>query len=357
MAKKVTMQQIAEQLGVSKFVVSKALSGKPGVNAVTRERVIQAAAQLGYVMAGQPLRTGGVSPGGGGGDKPGGKSSVIVLMPNIRFQTKENAYWGRILEGITGELARRNLGMVIINEQTDRLLDMLNLNGFLGMIGVGLIPTDTLLQVQRLGMPLVLIDHDDPLIAADAVFMNNYDGTVRLVNYLLALGHHRMRFVGDTLFSRSFMERWTGFRVTLEQRSGHSIAPENHLFPIDGGDSGKRESLQAWMMAELDSDAPPTCFVCANDHIALTVLALLEHNGVRVPQDVSVVGYDNIELAHTSKPGLTTVNVPKEILGRKAVEMLLQRADRPVDPLYKTLVSGEFIIRESVGKPGKAESE
>lgn len=348
MAKKVTMQQIAEQLGVSKFVVSKALSGKPGVSAITRERVIQTAAQLGYVMAGQTLRATGEPAAGG--DKGGGKSSVIVLMPNIRFQTRDNAYWGRILEGITGELARRNLGMVIINEQTDKLLDMLNLSGFLGMIGVGLIPTDTLLQVQRLGMPLVLIDHDDPLIAADAVFTNNYDGTVRLVNYLLALGHSRMKFVGDTSFSRSFMERWTGFRATLEQRLGHAVVRERDLFAIDGGDIGKRESLQAWLLAELRLEEPPTCFVCANDHIALTVMTMLERHGVQVPHDVSVVGYDNIEAAHACKPGLTTVNVPKEILGRKAVEMLLQRADRPVDPLYKTLVSGEFIIRESVGK-------
>lgn len=113
------MQQIADHLGVSKFVVSKALSGKGGVSESTKERVIQAASRLGYfnqkngyvkniVPAGAPL-----SPSAG-------KQSVLVLMPNIRFQNKESLYWGRLLEGISRELEQQGLGMIIVSEPRGR---------------------------------------------------------------------------------------------------------------------------------------------------------------------------------------------------------------------------------------------
>lgn len=198
--KKVTMQQIADHLGVSKFVVSKALSGKGGVSESTKERVIQAASRLGYfnqkngyvkniVPAGAPLSP---SPG---------KQSVLVLMPNIRFQNKESLYWGKLLEGISRELEQQGLGMIIVSEpRGENFMSILNPEGILGMVGVGQIATSLLLEVHRSGLPMVLVDHEDPLIPSDTVFANNLDGMARLTNHLIGLGHRQLHFVGSLHF-------------------------------------------------------------------------------------------------------------------------------------------------------------
>jgi LacI family transcriptional regulator len=350
MAKKVTMQQIADYLGVSKFVVSKALSGKGGVSETTRERVIQAASQLGYFNQKnayvKTIRSDAPAPAAGGK----GKQSVLALMPNIRFQTKENAYWGRILDGISVRLEEENLGMMIISESSvDHFLGVFNPGGILGLIGVGEISTPLLLGVHRVGLPMVLVDHEDPLIPSDTVFANNFDCMFRLTNHLLGIGHRNLVFVGSESFSRSFRDRWLGFRAALEENGFAPVSREERQIALEGIDRFQ-EQIKSWLAKRKRSGAMPTALVCANDSIALDALRALQELGLRVPDDVSVTGFDNIEDAWRNQPALTTVNVPKEKLGARAVEMLLARLGRKNEPYEKLLVAGEIIYRESIAE-------
>jgi LacI family transcriptional regulator len=349
MVKKVTMQQIADHLGVSKFVVSKALSGKNGVSASTRERVIQTASQLGYFVNKGSYQLASKSPQVQNMDAYTKNRSVVVLMPNIRFQTKESSYWGRILEGISAELEKQGIGMVIITEQsTEQFLNILNPQGFLGVIGVGLIQTALLLEIRNLGIPLVLIDHEDPLIPSDNVFVNNQECIVRLTNHLMGLGHTNMHFIGNIKFARSFFDRWVGYRVTMED---HQMPVELHdeMLKLEGYDREQHTAeIKAWLERKAELSAMPTALVCANDAIAISAMTALNELGRSVPDDVSVTGFDNIEDSYRHTPGLTTVNVPKEVLGRRAVETLLWRLEYPSDPQQKLLVYGDIIIRDSV---------
>ena len=211
MAKKVTMQQIANYLGVSKFVVSKALSGKGGVSEATKERVIEAAARLGY------LTQRGVSKAALPTSQSHLKQSVIVLMPNIRFQTKESLYWGRILDGISAELEHRSIGMVILSEQNiESLANFINPEGILGMIGVGEVSSSMLLEIQRLGIPMVLVDHEDDLVKLDSIFVDNFEATNRLTKQFIRMGKLEIAFIGDIHYSRSFFDRFLGYRSAME---------------------------------------------------------------------------------------------------------------------------------------------
>lgn len=342
MSKKVTMQQIADYLGVSKFVVSKALSGKGGVSDTTKERVIQAASQLGY-FAQKNAYVKNVKPE----QLPtsGSKQSVLVLMPNIRFQTKDSVYWGRILDGISARLEMRGIGMVIVSEQSiDGLLHVLNPHGLLGMIGVGEISTSLLLEVHRSGLPMVLVDHEDPLIPCDTVFVNNYDCMYRLTKYLLGIGHRNVLFAGNIRFSRSFYDRWTGFRNAIEDY-GIPLR-EDHLTELEGIENFT-EQFKSWSMRSRKSRSLPTAVVCANDTLAIDAIQAFRELGMSVPEDISVSGFDNIEAAYRMRPALTTVHVPKESLGRRAVDRLLERIESPSEPLEKVLLAGEAIYRES----------
>lgn len=158
-----------------------------------------------------------------------------MLMPNIRSQTQDSLYWGKIVDGIALALDQEGLGMVIISEhRADNFVNVLNPDGLLGLIGVGQISTSLLLEVHRIGLPLVMIDHEDALIPCDTVFANNIDSMTRLVNHLIGTGHTLFHFVGSIRYSRSFRDRWIGFRSALEE--SHSKTPAIDDEPAAGRD-------------------------------------------------------------------------------------------------------------------------
>lgn len=345
--KKITMQQIADHLGVSKFVVSKALSGKGGVSEQTRERVIQAASQLGYFnqkngyMKHNSLKQ-QFTP-------VAGKQSVIVLMPNIRFQTRESLYWGKIMEGISDELEANGLGMVIVSEsRVDHFIHVLNPDGILGMIGVGQIESSLLLEIHRFGIPMVLVDHEDVLIPTDTIFANNGDSIARLCNYLIGLGHTRIHFLGNVEFSRSFRDRWHGYRDALENNGLECPSLKDPMLMLKGVDTGEFvPDFEEWITARKNARQMPSALVCANDAIAIRVLGVLKKLGIHVPGEITVTGFDNIDDAYQCEPTLTTVHVSKEAMGRRAVKKLLERINVPDQVYEKILVSAEIVLRNS----------
>lgn len=339
MSQKVTMQRLADHLGVSKFVVSRALSGKKGVSLSTRDRVLRLATQMGYftnnnVRLGAPVVSASVD-----NEETPAKQNVMVLMPNIRFQTKDSSYWGRILEGISIELEKLGYGMVIITDNTvEQLVTILNPQGFMGMIGVGMISTQLLLEVHRLGIPIVLVDHEDPLVPSDTLFVHNYELMGRMTDYLIGLGHSQIRFIGSIQYARSFRERWLGFRDRMEER-GICTPGDDWVKPLEDKDDLKKCRIM------------PTAFVCANDALARDAMGWLGEMGLSVPHDVTVVGFDNIQEAAQLKPPMTTVHTEKEYMGRRAVEMLIWRLNHKSYPMERLLVSGQLVIRESAAAP------
>ncbi|KUP21022.1 LacI family DNA-binding transcriptional regulator [Paenibacillus sp. DMB5] len=352
MAKKITMQKIADHLGVSKFVVSKSLSGKEGVNETTRERVIQAASQLGYfTQKNAYMQNAKRSTQTSAGDR--NKQSVLVLMPNIRSQTQDSLYWGKIVDGIALALDEQGLGMVIVSEhRADNFVNILNPGGLLGLVGVGTISTSLLLEVHRIGLPMVLIDHEDPLIPSDTVFANNMDSMSRLTNHLLGIGHTHQHFIGPIRYSRSFRDRWIGFRSSLEEGGLQPQSGDDELLLQEGMDAIiLHEEFKQWLLKRKKANQLPTALLCGNDFIALTVCNVLREEGLSVPEDISVTGFDNIDDAARGIPPLTTVHVPKEAMGRAAVEKLLSRINSPSSPLEKILIAADIVHRDSVAGP------
>jgi LacI family transcriptional regulator len=346
MSKKITMQHIADHVGVSKFAVSKALSGKSGVSPDTREKIIHAATQLGYFAQKRNKRP--VGRAVQSKSQPGSRNTIIVLIPNVRYQTRQSVYWGRIIDGITSALEEHHLGMMIVTEQiADNFSQLINPDAVLGLIGVGLISNQLLLEVRNLGIPFVLVDHEDPLIPSDALFMNNFECERRMTNYLLGHGHRSLQFVGNIRFARSFQERWLGFRSMLEE---HQIPldQDQRLLSFEGiNRSEMTEELEPILRDLAERGKMPSAFVCANDSIAICVMTVLMKMGISVPQKVSVTGFDNIDDAALSNPTLSTVHVNKESLGRRSVETLLWRIDNPDGPKEKILLAGDIMLRQS----------
>ncbi|MEC0231841.1 LacI family DNA-binding transcriptional regulator [Paenibacillus alba] len=355
MSQKITMQEIADRLSVSKYVVSKALSGKSGVSEATRQKVVQMAGQLGYLAQKKPntpLADSDKRWVSNGTEE--GRSTVLVLMPNIRHQTKESSYWGKILDGISKELENRGADMLTLTlNSAEGLNSSLRPQGLAGVIGVGEISRSLLLEVQRLGLPLVLLDHDDPFISADQVFANNRDSAYRIVQYLLGLEHRSVQFIGNTAFSKSFRERWQGFREALEE-AGIAYLPETfqkllHLEQLDA--QVQEEQIREALRPHLGRTTLPSALVCANDRVASAAVAALHSLGVSVPDEVSVTGFDNIEADYPNLQELTTVNVIKEIIGKRGVDVLFWRMANRDLPAETILIRGDILVRKSTVTP------
>ncbi len=345
MSQKVTMQHVAEAAGVSKYVVSKSLSGKGGVNTATRERVLQMAAKLGYRFQARTVGTDGGPPD----VDETGKTTVVVLLPNVRYQFLDSVYWGRIVDGITQELEEAGARTVVITDQTaDSFLSLVHQDNIQGFIGVGQVSTQVLQEVGRLQVPIVLIDHAEPLVKASELFADNRECASQLTNHLLSLGHRSIYFVGNTDYSLSFLSRWKGYKDAMED-AGREVPKQHPLSCLQGETRVEHtEQIRSVLEEMKEQGTFPTALVCANDAIATCAVNALKAMEIAIPDKVSITGFDNIEDAFLSEPRLTTVNVEKELMGKRAVQVLFNHMNHPEFPKETIYMAASVIYRESI---------
>lgn len=348
MNSKVTMDEIAKRVGVSKYAISKALSGKSGVSEQTREKILKIAHEVGYFNQPRVKNKYTRSVNRKSPADQLEKSSIMILIPNIRLQSIESFYWGHIVDGIVGELNKNNLSMIITTEYlADHASTLININELLGIIIVGTISTSMLMAISQLGLPIVTIDHEDRTIPVDSLFVDNQEGTTRVTEYLLQTGHTFIQFIGDIDFSRSFKERWYGVRNTLENH-GYTVSQDEHLLHLNSLDIAQtKEQISSYLMNRWHPDDQRTAFVCANDDIAIATLQVAKALHLKVPDKISITGFDNIAISEQTDPPLTTIHVNKEALGKRAVEILLRRYHNPDTTKEKILMATELIIRSS----------
>jgi LacI family transcriptional regulator len=332
---KVTMQNIADQLGLSRFAVSRALNGGEGVSEDTRRRVLEVAERLGYIQPGAVR------------NKDSFRTRNILFMVGEEKFT-EQAFWPHVIAGVEMATRQRHLNLMIavISQEHD-------LNGVVptallqnyvdGALAVGEFQLPFLEAISKQKRPIVLVDMDGFETKFDAVITADIEGGFIAVKHLAGLNHQSIGFVGDLSFASSFRRRYQGFLIAKQQLglcNDRELALTNYV------------ESHYWDLAEVKSKLSkaehlPTGFVCANDKAAIVLMTALLELGLKVPEDVSVVGFDNINLAATCSPALTTINVHKERMGEKAMELLEWRINNPSAPRETVNISTEIIIRDS----------
>ncbi|OMF34707.1 transcriptional regulator [Paenibacillus sp. FSL H8-0548] len=331
---KVTIQQIADLAGLSKFAVSRALAGKTGVSDSTREMILKTAGQLGYFKSSRP------SPLTQSPDHSTDKitGTIVVLFPNIRYQNKDSVYWGPIFDGISARLNQREMDILTLTEpSSDHVFSLLNPNAIQGIITLGTVSTQILLDIKKLEIPVVMIDHLDPALHADTIFTDNFTCMRELMLQLVSKGYKDFQFVGRTDYAQSFFERWIAYRSVLDE---YGLTCEQDPLLTETEAELLHEVIPLAVAGSL-----PEVFVCANDHLASTVMHALHERGIEVPKQVAVTGFDNTDKDYS--PLLTTVNVNKELLGMRAVDKMIWRIQNPQSMVEKTLIYAEVLMRES----------
>ncbi|HUX21523.1 MAG TPA: substrate-binding domain-containing protein, partial [Spirochaetia bacterium] len=222
----------------------------------------------------------------------------------------------------------------------------LNFSDLAGVIMVGIYHEDFVLKLQNMELPMVLVDENIPSEDIQTVLIDNTDGIIRACKFLAELGHKRVAYLSKEKNEASAYERYYGFKHSCE------------LFGFDKDEALVAEtqmridSAFESMMSILDRVAePPTAVLAYNDIIALGAMAAIHQRGLSIPGDVSVVGFDDIRLARESVPPLTTVHVPKRLMGAVAVQRLLHVIQGRNEPLHKVLIPTRLKVRESTGPP------
>ncbi len=333
----VTIKDIAEVAGVSHTTVSRALRSNPRISAETIERIQQIAEELGYVpnTVARGLKT--------------SQSRVLgVIVRRI-----VDPFFSEVLQGIEDVLHEAEYSLFLTTSHRDptREKEIMQVMGERRVDGVIVSSTqiqpEQIRQMDRFKVPLVLINNqaiDEPDI--HSVYHDDIDGSQKVTQHLIGLGHTRTAFLGNARGGKTNAERIDGYRITLQQ-AGLSFNPDCLVVGPNGQPDGGAEG-----MAQILNLSPrPTAVVCYNDLMAIGAIQAVQRAGLHVPDDISITGFDDIELAAYVSPPLTTFHQPKYELGREAASMMLRvLADRETAvsaPPEVIRLRGKLIVRHS----------
>lgn len=319
----VRITEVAAKAGVSTATVSRTLAAPGTVKAETRDRVLAAVRETGYTpnLAARSLRA----------QRSG---LALVVVPNLI-----TPFFADLLLGVDRALSEQGYGLLIGNlhdrpDKEDRLIDLLFAGGADGVI---------ILDGRILGRPgRTLADTGLPLVAvsvpttsdAAQVLVRERAGGEAVARHLLALGHRRFGYVTGPPHSHIEHERWAGYSGVLAETgiSVDDIWQRTGNFHVETG----IEAAHAFL--DLAADARPTAVFAVSDMMAIGLIATLRAAGLRVPHDLSVVGFDGIAFADFTDPVLTTVRQPREEMGRAAANFLMRlTAGETVGPAERVL--------------------
>lgn len=331
---KITIQQIATEIGMSKYAVSRALSGKSGVSNETRQYIVHVAEQLGYYKDKSKYLTPSIEV-----PTEGWSGTILILFPNFRYQNTENLYWGPVFNGISTVLNQKGINIITLTEPTNEsIFTMVNPDAIKGVFCVGNISTSILLDIQRLHIPVVMVDHYDPKFQCDTIFFDNTASMEILVTELIDDGYRTFQFIGNINEAQSFKERYVSYRTVLED---HQIEYKQNqkLLSFD--------HIQDIIVDIVKEDGFPDAFICVNDTTALFAIEALKNEGYHIPSDVIFTGFDytNPEL-----PLYASVNFNKEVLGSRAVDQLFWRMLNPNHPFERKHLSTQVILNKQYSK-------
>jgi DNA-binding LacI/PurR family transcriptional regulator len=336
--KTVTIRDVAKRAGVSVATASRALNGKQIVNAITRDRVLAVMDELGF------------SPSPSARRLSLGRTLTVGVV--VSFLTRPQA--AERLRGVDAVLTDSEFDLVIYNvesiQKRDHYLGSLALSQRTdGLLVMSLPPPDGAgASVGRTSVPVVYIDVHTPSVAAiPRVIGDDLAGGALAARHLLSLGHRRIAFIGDAL------EDPFGFTSSRDREVGlrDELATAGINVPSEWVGHGAHGRYEARALARriLSSERPPTAIFAASDTQALGVVAAARELGLHVPEDLSVIGYDDIEAA--DYVGLTTVRQQLFESGRRGAEILLDEINRPSSEPSVVRLEPELVVRATTAPP------
>lgn len=330
-AREITIVDVADEAGVSYATVSRVINNKDHVSPEKRERVLRAMAQLGYVANMQARSL------------AGGESRVVGLLVDYL----SSSYMDEIIRGIDEALDAENYDLMLYTTHRRKTKESAYVTKLTRRLADGLLLIlprnagaylDTLRQRQ---FPHVLIDYLSDKQNVPSVSTTNFRGAYDAMSFLLSLGHQRVGFITGTMEFGCARDRLDGYRTALKD---HGLPVDPRL--ICEGDFMQPQGYQCAQRL-LSLPEPPTAIFSSNDTMAFGVMEAARERGLRLPEDLSIVGFDDIPQASHVHPALTTVRQPLEEMGRSAAHLLLKYIAHPYAEVERIELPTRLVIRES----------
>ncbi|MGF1473013.1 MAG: LacI family DNA-binding transcriptional regulator [Rubrobacteraceae bacterium] len=332
------MRDVAHQAGVSIKTVSRVVNREPDVNPATAARVAEVVQRLNY------------RPNEFARSLKGRRSRTIGLMvDNI-----SNPFMASCAQAIEGVAWQHGYALILCDSHADLETE----GGYIELLmqrqidGLLLVPAHGnnvhLKTEQQAGLPVVAFDRPAEGVQADTVLVQNRAGAYKATEHLIWHGHERIAFIGDVRHFYTARKRLEGYNEALEAAN---LEP-THSLDVHSIELGEKVTKSF-----LEAADPPTALFAANILTALGALRATEHLGLRVPEDLALIGFDDFELSPVLRPRFTLVHQPTAELGRRAAEMLFDRlnGEGGVEP-RRLVLPTELIVRESCGCPAKSVS-
>lgn len=329
----VTIKQVAAAAGVSTATVSRVMVGSAGVTRKMREKVREAVRKLDY-HPNQLAR----------GLRAGLRKVVGVIVPDL-----QNPFFPSVVHGVEEVLSEAGYTLILGHsggEAEREKIHMSVLRGE-GAAGLILIPEDrsgeAYQTLKAWEIPVVAVDRAPQGLSVDLVSTSNREGVREAVGHLLGHGYREIAFINGAEGLSITRDRLDGYREAMREagvpvREAHIIHSD---FKLEGGRVAMRRLL--------DLSKPPRAVVSANNLMTLGALQAIHERGLAIPEDVAIVGFDDMPWATSLRPPLTVVTQPAEDLGRTAAQLLLERLQDPKRVVRHVILPTQLVVRASCG--------
>jgi DNA-binding LacI/PurR family transcriptional regulator len=330
------LEQVARRAKVSTATVSRVLNNAAVVKTSTRARVLKAIEELKY------------HPNLHARNLAGGKSRTFgMILSNL-----ENPFFFDIYKTVESDAHTAGYEVVVANTdyRPEQLVSSIRLMIGRRVAGLAAIVSEMepalIEELNESGIPVVFYDVGAPRQNVTNIRVNYRRGIEKILDYLYSLGHRKLGFVGHHSLLGPLHERARAVMDAAARYPDTGVRTAADADTLDGGRLATRALLASGEM--------PTAIVCVNDVMAVGALRELRERGLRVPQDISVTGFDNIKLSEFCHPALTTVHIPRERIGHLVADALLAKTDKATVAEHEMVIDPEFVLRDSTGPaPGR----
>ncbi len=329
-----TIKDIAKEANCSISTVSKALNDRSDVSKKTKERILKIVEKYNFYPNAF-----------GKGLKRKSTENIGVIFCRESKPLSQNPFYSRVLEGIEAELALNNFNLVLHLLPAEGKIEvpkMILEKQVDGIILISVVRQQFINKISNFNIATILIDPNISIKNFSQVLIDNEHGAFMATQYLLKKGHKRIGFISGSLERLSFKLRYDGYKKAFDF---YKCPLDPDLVKTGGLEDGYYHVSEL-----LDLKNPPTAIFSTNDLNAIYGYKAIKERNLKIPEDISVMGFDDIEFAKMSSPPLTTVRVYKEELGSIAVRNLLQSLTNKIDNSTTTIVPIKLIERLSIAK-------
>ena len=329
--KYITLKMVAEKAGVSVNTASRAINNKSDINEKTKKRVLKVAQELGYVQnaTAVALRTKKT------------RTLGVVIADN------RNPFYAEVLNGIEEAAREKNYHIILANTQRDYRKEEEAINLLLAKRVDGLLITpvqdrdDDIKKLIKANIPFVVVGRDFENIEVEAVYNDEVKGGFLATEYLIKKGHKRIALIDGFLYKSPAKGRLEGYKKALNK---YRIPLDDLLISV--GDINMEDGYERTKQM-LEKNIDFTAIFAYNDMMAFGSMQAIKEKGLRIPEDIGLVGYDDIPFSSLISPSLTTIRLKKQDLGIESVELLLSRINGNRKKTKKIMLDVELVKRET----------